>query len=127
MLHGVELRHQGRAIPTERMNDMASKFEKLVTTTVMNFLKAYDESLKEVDEDYDFDKLVDQVGFEMSPDGFMVMRIDGSLWELMASDGFDSEFGFFENDFPVKFDKALELAGLFCEPWSSDIYHIYKA
>ena len=106
---------------------MASKFEKLVTTTVMNFLKAYDESTQEVDEDYGFDKLVDLVKFETDPDGFMVMRIDGYLWELMTSDGIDSEFGFFKNDFPDKFVNALELAGLFCEPWSSDIYHIYKA
>jgi len=105
---------------------MASKFEKLVTTTVMNFLKAYDETTKDIDEDYGFDKLADQVAFEIDHDGFMIMRIDGDLWELMNSDGFDSEFGFFENDFPVKFDKALELVGLFSEPWSSDIYHIYK-
>ena len=67
-------------IPTERMNDMTSKFEKLVTTTVMNFLKAYDETTKDIDEDYGFDKLADQVAFEIDHDGFMIMRIDGDLW-----------------------------------------------
>jgi hypothetical protein len=109
-----------------RANPM-TKFEKLVTTTVMNFLREYDESIKDPDEDYAFDKLSEQVKFEMDPDGFMVMRIDGILYEFMNSEGFDSEFGFFENDFPEKFSKALELAGLFSEPWSTDIYHIYKA
>jgi len=56
---------------------MTCKFEKLVTTTVMNFLKAYDETTKDIDEDYGFDKLADQVAFEIDHDGFMIMRIDG--------------------------------------------------
>jgi hypothetical protein len=109
------------------MNDLASKFEELVTTTVMNFLKAYDESLKDPDKEDDDDNLSDQVKFEMDPDSRMIMRIDGMLFEKMNSDGFVSEFGFVENNFPGKFAYALELAGLFFEPWSSDIYHIYKA
>jgi hypothetical protein len=46
---------------------------------------------------------------------------------MMNSDGCYSEFGFVENNFPDKFAYALELAGLFSEPWSTDIYHIYKA
>jgi hypothetical protein len=107
-----------------RANPM-TKFEKLVETTVMNFLRDYDESIKDPDEDYAFDKLSEQVKFETDPDGFMIMRIDGTLWELMNTDGFDTEFGFFVNEFPEKFAYALALAGLFFEPWSSDTYHIY--
>jgi len=67
--------------------------------------------------------LANMVVFE-NKGGYIEMRIDDMLYDYMTLEGFECEFGYFENDFPVNFDKTIETAGLFCEPYSSDVYHI---
>jgi hypothetical protein len=112
--------------------DRYVSFNRLVRTTVLDFLKNEDRKEEQDRKANGFnpllecEKLAKLVVFEEKA-GYIEMRIDGDLWGMMNTNEFCSEFGYVENDFPERFDKALEDAGLIREPYTADTHYIVKA